>query len=416
MTTNYHTAMSTGAAGNSASVNAPLGQLDAALGNMINGILAFNLQKFSAASTLTISSGVITSTGNAHIIAAETSTTDDLDTITAVNNSFLFLKADSGDTITLTSSGNIVNTPVVLSGSMVLLLYCLGSTWSVIGAADAANTGYTPDDNNDYGGSDPGSVGDALDYNAARAMRKGFVNGFECDVTSNAIVTVRAGECLDSTNSKVLYSNQFSINTAGSGIGGIDTGSVASDTFYYVWVLSGSSGTSGVLSTSSTLPTQPAGYDDYRKRVGTVRTDGSSNLHFQKTMYGMGNFRHVYYYEDTTASPFLVLNSGNVSSSPTWDSVDLSAIVPPTAIMAKLLPHSLANGAGDIHIRADSISGEHYFFRASSSSQAAGSLIDYPIVSQAFDITSGGAGDEDLNIYCQGYVEDLSFSSLVYVT
>jgi len=42
--------------------------------------------------------------------------TDDLDTITPVNNSILYLKADTGDTITITDSGNITNTPVVLSG------------------------------------------------------------------------------------------------------------------------------------------------------------------------------------------------------------------------------------------------------------------------------------------------------------
>lgn len=61
-------------------------------------------------STLTLSSGSITPVSSFHVIAAESGTTDDLDTIVvdaAKIGRILFLKADSGDTITITSSGNI---------------------------------------------------------------------------------------------------------------------------------------------------------------------------------------------------------------------------------------------------------------------------------------------------------------------
>ena len=88
-----------------------------------------------AASTLTLSSGAVTATQTSHIIAAETGTEDDLDTITAVGDTtFVVVQADSGDTITVKhGTGNISlngGQDILVSGSITLMLYYDGTNWS----------------------------------------------------------------------------------------------------------------------------------------------------------------------------------------------------------------------------------------------------------------------------------------------
>ena len=59
---------------------------------------------------------------------------------------------------------------------------------------------------------------------------------------------------------KVISSSTLTINTAGTGANGIDTGSQASSTWYYIWVISDGTTTAAMVSTSSTSPTMPSGY------------------------------------------------------------------------------------------------------------------------------------------------------------
>ena len=59
--------------------------------------------------TLTISSGVITPSDSVHIVAAESSTSDDLDKLAIANTSeydLIYLFADTGDTITLKNTSS----------------------------------------------------------------------------------------------------------------------------------------------------------------------------------------------------------------------------------------------------------------------------------------------------------------------
>jgi len=64
----------------------------------------------------------------------------------------------------------------------------------------------------------------------------------------------------------------------GSGNGGLDTGSKANSTWYYLYVIKNGSGTvDAIFSTSNTAPALPSGYTLYR-RIGSVRTDGSGNI------------------------------------------------------------------------------------------------------------------------------------------
>ncbi|KKM75741.1 hypothetical protein LCGC14_1387150, partial [marine sediment metagenome] len=106
---------------------------DADQNNAMAGSLAFT------PSTLTIASGSVEAKRANHLIAAQTSTTDDLANITTASVSDftrLFIKPDSGDTITVkdtaTGAGEIHlqnNADFVMSGNMSLLLERRGADW-----------------------------------------------------------------------------------------------------------------------------------------------------------------------------------------------------------------------------------------------------------------------------------------------
>ncbi|MBF0351741.1 MAG: hypothetical protein HQM11_11980 [SAR324 cluster bacterium] len=70
-----------------------------------------------------------------------------------------------------------------------------------------------------------------------------------------------------------------------SGSGGLDSGSEAPNTWYYVWTISDGTTVSGLLSTSATSPTLPSG-SIYKKLVSAVRNDNASNFIY---FYQQGN-------------------------------------------------------------------------------------------------------------------------------
>ncbi|KKL66827.1 hypothetical protein LCGC14_2141090 [marine sediment metagenome] len=110
------------------------------------------------ATTLTISGGVVVQTQGVHIIAAQTGTTDDLDTITPATldsgyRSLLLITADGSDTITLKNgAGNIAcstNKDITLDDEQYILLLYNGTNWvninSVPQIAAYTPTNVTPD-------------------------------------------------------------------------------------------------------------------------------------------------------------------------------------------------------------------------------------------------------------------------------
>lgn len=112
-----------------------------------------NVLGFTDVSTLTIASGVVTVTQTMHVIAAESATSDDLDTInisadipTASGSTnfrtYILLRADSGDTITVKhGTGNISlgsGADYVLSGNKTLQLLYTGTAWVDLQSSSAA--------------------------------------------------------------------------------------------------------------------------------------------------------------------------------------------------------------------------------------------------------------------------------------
>lgn len=98
-------------------------------------------------------------------------------------------------------------------------------------------------------------------------------------------ITIAAGAGRDNSGSKNIelssaITKQIDAAWAvGSGAGGLDTGTVTNDVWYYVWVIkrTDTGVVDALFSTSSSSPTMPTNYD-VKRRVAAVLTDASSNI------------------------------------------------------------------------------------------------------------------------------------------
>jgi len=103
--------------------------------------------------------------------------------------------------------------------------------------------------------------------------------------TPTTDIDITVGEATDTTVADVMalastLTKRLSTAWAvGSGNGGLDTGSVATSTWYYVWLIrrSDTGVVDALFSTSATSPTMPANYDA-KRLLGSIKTDGSSNI------------------------------------------------------------------------------------------------------------------------------------------
>lgn len=121
------------------------------------------------------------------------------------------------------------------------------------------------------------------------ALPFGYITGLE--ISNNSIdsdhdIDIAVGRCKDDTDTiDLILSSTFikQIDAAwsvGTNAGGLDTGVVAADTFYYFFLIEKDSDNSidVLISASPTSPTMPAGYTKKRRIRGAVLTDGSANI------------------------------------------------------------------------------------------------------------------------------------------
>lgn len=99
-------------------------------------------------------------------------------------------------------------------------------------------------------------------------------------LTASAPLTPQVGVYDSNGNTLVLaITSNLTADITQSGAGGLDTGSEASDTKYYVWLIykPSTNTKSLLLSTSATSPTLPSGYT-YKGLVGWVYNDADGNF------------------------------------------------------------------------------------------------------------------------------------------
>lgn len=150
-----------------------------------------------------------------------------------------------------------------------------------------------------------------------------YVNGLRLTYATTTSIGISAGAARDSTNVADIISNaNIVLNAANVGLNGIDTGALANNTYYAVYVIGDSTGNHPVgalISTSTNNPYLPLGYDMYR-RIGWVRTDGLAHI---SPFEQMGNDQtRKYYY----ASPINILTNG---AATTFTLVGLGGSTPP---------------------------------------------------------------------------------------
>jgi len=97
---------------------------------------------------------------------------------------------------------------------------------------------------------------------------------YQIDITADEIYV---GDTIESTFSDTIDITQ-------SGAGGLDTGSEATATMYYIYLIAGEGQTTkGIFSTNPTAPTLPSGYTDYRRISGVYnKADGNFRPFDQK--------------------------------------------------------------------------------------------------------------------------------------
>jgi hypothetical protein len=157
--------------------------------------------------------------------------------------------------------------------------------------------------------------------------------------TPTTVIDVAAGQCADSTqvNLMSLAAIKKSISSTwvvGSGNGGLDTGTVAASTWYFVHVITRvDTGVVDVLiSKSATAPTLPTSYTLFR-RIGAILTNASSNI-IAFTQYPGGVFMWN--------TPVTNLNT----SSPTTGAPTLLAMSIPLGVVVQALCHVEVTSAG----------------------------------------------------------------------
>lgn len=125
---------------------------------------------------------------------------------------------------------------------------------------------------------------------------------------------------------RVLRDFSATAATSAVGAGGLDTGSVASTTWYAVWAIWDDVRrlSALLLSTSFTAPLLPAGYR-FSRRLGAVRTDGSNNLY--RTL--QAGTRAQYVIGTLPTAPLIMAQTVTAVSWAT--AIAVGAYVPPSA-------------------------------------------------------------------------------------
>lgn len=212
-------------------------------------------------------------------------------------------------------------------------------------------------------------------------------------VNANSVTTYSA-----TGNAVRLRDVAITISSGASGLGGIDSGSAAANTWYAIYVISNSTGAKGgVLSLNFSQPTMPVGYTTWR-RVGACRLDGSLKpfafLQKDKTC--------VTKISPGSNRPALPLMASAVASFPT--AIGVTTFVPPTA-GAVLVIGLLTSLNSSITATGNTSSALGAPLYQNNGSAGGGSSSPSKIVLESNNIYYGISGSA--NIYCYGYEDNL---------
>ncbi len=221
-----------------------------------------------------------------------------------------------------TDKGLIIKPPASQSANLQEWQDSSGSVVSSVNSSGQITLGDSSKGVNKFLMSDSSGLGS---WSAVHAI-VGYAKNLIVKNSGATQVIITADELILEDTSNVIYiasSVNVTADITSSGANGLDTGSEASSTWYYAWVIYDGTTVASLLSTSATAPTMPSGYT-YKALVGSVRNDASSNF------IGFHQIDRTVYYNAYSAA----LSGGSVT---TMTSVSLTALVPPIAVAAIVL-------------------------------------------------------------------------------
>lgn len=269
------------AAGGGTINNGTTGQLAyyASNGSTLSGETMSGDATIAVGGVLTIVSSAIT---NAKIIASAGISLSKLATLTAsrivVSDSSGFLTTTATPTLTelsyLSGVTSAIQTQInnITTAQGNYLPLAGGTMSGAISMASHKITSLSNGTNN----------GDSVNFSQLPQLSTPYARGIKVSwlntnqnhlLWSDAVLEDTSGNKVRNTNAGAIVS-MFITN---SGVNGLDTGSVAANTFYYIWLISDGTNFNGLYSASQTSPTMPGSYT-YKILAGCVLTDGSANI------------------------------------------------------------------------------------------------------------------------------------------
>lgn len=166
-------------------------------------------------------------------------------------------------------------------------------------------------------------------------------------------IEIQVGAAADDTNANTMVlssiiTKQIDATWAvGDNAGGLDTGTVANNTWYHIFLIkrSDTGVVDALFSTSPTSPTMPTNYD-LKRRIGAIKTDGSANF-VAVTTYGSGAIRTI-----QLNTP---VQEVNTTSSTTAANITLTSV--PTGVKVTALFTGVGDFAGGAVLFYDPDSG-----------------------------------------------------------
>lgn len=233
-----------------------------------------------------------------------------------------------------------------------------------------------------------------------------YADNLQLAWASVTTLTVAAGQCRDSTNiNDIILDAAVTINGAANGANGLDQGSLANNTMYAVWMIGDSfknNDAAAVISTDTSAPLLPSGYDMYR-RIGWVLTDGSAQF---LLFWQIGDAKQRMYWYDVGISE---LSAGNAT---TYTAIDLATSVPPieTEVLlnvaytpasatnvAHLLPYGSSATNGIVQFGYGVAAAQKGMARVPARLNSAVPTIQYKVAN----------GSDALTLLVQGYIDNI---------
>lgn len=177
---------------------------------------------------------------------------------------------------------------------------------------------------------------------------KGSFSNLSIKVASNTTVTVAADlvTTTDGTNYlTTALSGTINLGTNGAA-NALDTGTIAQSTWYSIWAIAKSDGTTaGLASISASSPTLPSGYT-YKARIGWVKTVSGSATLYGTWQLGKRASYKVGLAQTTTPIKLTGGSSTGDPSTGSYTSVSISNYIPTTA--AEILGSLVSQGGKSI--------------------------------------------------------------------